>query len=92
MGSITTSAASVRFPPTSAATEHFVFYMLGAKHGGVVKDRPAYWLIFGLVWLGLGIDKVFFHPRDLPFDYLSLVIAFASLGMFTWLMWKRRRA
>jgi hypothetical protein len=49
-----------------------------------------FWLAFGIIWLGLGIDRVFFHPIDPVTDYFSIVLGVLFIGRFAWMRWRHR--
>ena len=54
-----------------------------------MKLSPYFYLVFGLVWLGMAIDRLFFHPGPTDLTYIALFLGIASLGQF---MWSLRRA
>jgi len=53
-----------------------------------MKVSPYIYLVFSFVWLGIAIDRLFFHPASADVTYLALFIGVVSLGQFVWV--KRR--
>jgi len=53
-----------------------------------MKVSPYMYLVVSFVWLGIPIDRLFFHPADADVTYLALFLGLASLGQFAWV--KRR--
>src|SRR4051794_31540906 len=50
----------------------------------VMKVSPYIYLVFSFVWLGIAIDRLFFHPASADLTYLALFIGVMSLAQFVW--------
>jgi hypothetical protein len=49
-----------------------------------MKVSPFLYLAMALCWLGIAIDRLFFHPARMDVTYLALLLGVVSLGEFVW--------
>jgi len=50
-----------------------------------MKFSPYVYLVVSFVWIGIAIDRLFFHPASADVTYLALFIGLASLSQFAWI-------